>query len=572
MEGLNRNPAPALVALAGLLLMAAGSLVYAISVSYGQYGLIAAAVGAVCLLVGAVINRRQLAHLAAKRTTRLGLGAVVASVAMVAVVVFLGAMAMRHHYRLDLTEGQVHTLAPQTLKLLDSLKQPITAYAFFQKVQPGRAEAEVLLEQYHYRNREFTYQFVNPAVEPGLTKKYQVREYGTVVLASGERTEHIKTLDEQSLTNALIRVIKTSKKTVYFLTGHGEASLEDADKQGLAHLKKAVEGQNYLIKPLVLLTSEKVPDDASVLVVAGPQKPLTDPEKERLAAYLARGGGLLLMLNPEQDAGLTGWLADRGVKLGNNLVMDAASRLADLHPATPLILQYGEHQITKTLIGNTCVFPLVRSVSLEKKLPEGVTGVELAFTSSTSWAKPAAEALTTGKWEFDQNTDTPGPFSLAAVVKMPGKLNVSKAPDKAEDKAKDQPAGGETSAGDEPKAQAKEQPKAEAKDQVQPKDEKKPVEPVKPKDSQMVVIGDCDFVANANLNYGGNLDLALGSISFLAEEEDLVAVTPRKPGMQPLLLQPFQAELIFYLPVVILPLIFAIIGVAVVIRRRSRLS
>ena len=534
--------------------------------AYGFYGLILAAAGAAVVLLGGIMNRRQLATMAAKRTSRLGFGAVVGSVAMLAVVVFLGSMAMRHHYRIDITEGQVHTLAPQTLKLLGNLQQPVTAYAFFRQSQPGREQAEDLLEQYHYQNRQFNYRFSDPDTEPGLAKKHQVRDYGTVVLVSGERSEQVKALEEQSLTNALIRVVKTSRKTVYFLTGHGEPPLDSEDKGGFKNLKTAVEDQNYLVKPLVLVTSPAVPDDAAVVIVGGPKKPLTDQEKERLAAYLAKGGGLLVMLDPDYDAGLTDWLAARGVKVGNDVVLDQASRLFNMSPAVPLALEYGQHEITKTLGGMYCYFPVARSVALEAKPPEGVSGVELARTSQTSWAETDLKGLENGQAEFNEGKDVSGPISLAVVVKMSGAVNAPKAPEKAKE------AGDQAKAGEAAKAPAQEPAKEPAPKKEQPKAEEKPAEPAKPMDSQMVVVGDTDFASNANLNQAGNRDLLLNSISFLAEEEDLVAVTPRQRAIQPMLLQPFQARLVFWLPVVIVPLAFAVLGVVVVIRRRRRVS
>jgi ABC-type uncharacterized transport system involved in gliding motility auxiliary subunit len=516
-----------------------------------------AAVGAAVVILGGLLGRRQLADVAARRSTRMGAGALVGSVAMLAVVLVLGALAIRHHYRVDLTQGQVHTLAPQTLKLLDSLKQPVTAYAFFRQAQPGRSEAENLLEQYHYQNREFRYQFIDPDTDPGLAKKYQVRDYGTVVLTAGERSEHVKNPEEQTITNAMIRVIKTEHKTVYFLTGHGELSLDDKEKGGLAILRKAVEDQNYLVKPLVLLTSPAVPEDAAVVVAAGPKKPLTEQEKERLAAYLARGGGLLLMLDPEFDAGLSDWLAARGVKLGNDIVLDQASRLFNMSPAVPLALEYGQHEITKTLQGVYCYFPIARSVTMEAKAPQGMTGVNLARTSQTSWGETDLKALEDGQAEFDKDTDAAGPMSLAVAVKMPGKLNAPQ-PKPAEE-AKPE------AEGEQAEASADKPAKADAA-----KDDKPAPEP--PKDSQMVVVGDSDFANNGNLDQAGNRDLALGAISFLAEEEDLVAVTPRQRAVQPMLLQPFQARLIFWLPVVIVPLIFAVLGVVVYIKRRRRVQ
>lgn len=126
--------------------------------------------------------------------------------------------------------------------------------------------------------------------------------------------------------------------------------------------------------------------------------------------------------------------------------------------------------------------------------------------------------------KYDEGKDRLGPVSLAAAVSLPG--------------------------------------------QAAKKDGDQPDAPAKALQGHLVVFGDVDFVSNSNLDLTSNRDLALNTINYLAQEEDLVAITPKKQASQPLLLKPEQARLIFWLPVVILPGILVILGVIVVIRRR----
>ncbi|MCB2189035.1 MAG: GldG family protein [Deltaproteobacteria bacterium] len=542
--------------LAGLVLLAGGGIFYNVSMLHGEYGLYVAGAGLLLLLVAAFLARAKLGQSLAGRTARLGLGAGLSVLVVVALVFFLGSLAGRHHLRWDFSASGVHTLAPQTRQVLAGLGEPVKAYAFFREAQAGRAEAQAVLDNFAFASPAFTYQFVDPDSDPGLAMRFKVRTYGTVVLTQGERQERVQLPEEENLTNALVRLTKPGQKVVYFLTGHGESGLDDIGKEGLGNLKKAVEGENYVVKALLLATSQRVPPDAAVVVAAGPQKPYTAPELARLADYLNQGGGLLLLLEPKQDAGLKDWLQARGVILAQDLVLDNASRLQGLSPAAPLAVSYGAHPLTKGLEGIFCFFPLARSVELAQPLPPGEEGVSLVQTSPASWAETDFASLEQGQAEYQEGVDRQGPISLAVAVTLPAQKEAAQAAGKEGDQAKAQ---------DQAAAQDMGQDKAQDKGQ-----EKEPAKPAdsKPVKGNLVVVGDTSFVDNTYLDQGGNRDLVMNTIGFLAEEQDLIAIRPKSQASQPLLLQPEQARLIFWLPVVIWPLVFVVAGVLVWLSRR----
>ncbi len=509
----------------GLILLAAGGLHYSVSMQDARWGLIGMGAGLACLLLTALVARQQLSRFLSRRSARLGLGAGASVLVVLALAIFLGALAARHHTRWDLSLGGAHTLAPQTVAVLKKLDAPVKAYAFLREGQQGRAEAQDLLDQYSFASRQFTYQFVDPDREPALAKRYDIRTYGTVVLIRGEREERVKLAEEQGLTNALIRLGRAGKKLVYFLTGHGERGLADIGQEGYSELNKAVEQQNYEIKPLILAAAEAVPADAQLVVIAGPKKPLAAPEKDRLGAYLAKGGALLVMLDPQNDGDLTEWLAARGVELGDNLVVDPQSRLFGASPAWPIAADFGDHDITRSLEGMICYFPLARSAEMMPKRPEGITGVTLVRSGPGSWGETDLDSLASGQARFDQGKDRKGPLALAVLATLPPAENKDKAP-----------AGNDR----------------------------------QPPHGRLLVIGNSSFAANAHLNQAGNRDLVLNSISYLAEEQDLIAIRPKETANQPLLVNAGQAQVIFWVPVVVMPLAFLVLGVAVVASRRRK--
>lgn len=521
------SPAAKGIGLLGLLAMAVGGVYYSVSIINDAYGLYLAGAGLVLLLLAALLGRARLLDILGRRSARLGLGAGAGVLVVLALVVFLGALSMRHHLRWDLSAQGLHSLAPQSVKVVKGLKKPVEAIAFLRQGQAGRKQIEDLLDQYAFYNRGFKYRIEDPDQNPGLAKRYRINEYGTVVLVSGDREERVKLPEEQSVTNALIRLTRKGRKTVYFLEGHGERSMQGIGKDDASSLVKAIEHGGYLVKKLVLATTDKVPADASMVIAVGPEKPLMKVERQRLAAYLARGGGVLLMIDPRTHSGLEDWLAKRGITLGEDMVLDQASRLFNASPAWPLAMKYGQHVITDPLEGVMCYFPGARSVSLDPKMPKGVTGVELVMTSPQSWAETDLDALIAQKGaRYDKGKDRLGPVSLAAAVVLPG-----------------------------------EKPKAEGKAKA-----KAPAGPA-PK-GNLVVFGDADFVSNTHLDQAGNRDLVMNTVNFLSQEEDLVSIRPKKASNQPLLLRPQQARLVFWVPVVLIPVAVLILGLVVVIRRR----
>ena len=66
---------------------------------------------------------------------------------------------------------------------------------------------------------------IDPQRRPELAQQYEVTQYGTLVLVSGDDSTRITESTEEGLTNALIRFTGAETKRVYFSTGHGEPAI-----------------------------------------------------------------------------------------------------------------------------------------------------------------------------------------------------------------------------------------------------------------------------------------------------------------------------------------------------------
>ena len=471
-------------------------------------------VGIGLVLISLLVYARAVGGVFGRRTARYGLNTAVMIVLVLAIVGLVEAVSFRHNARLDLTENRRHSLSPQTIQLLKNLKTEVNAVAFFRSDQPGKRVAEDLFKQYsRYAGDKFTARVVDPDREPGLARRYGVESYGTVVLETKTRSEKVTDAEEEKLTNGLLKLTREGKRVVYVVQGHGERDLTSTERPGFSEAKSAMEKANYEVKPLVLAREGKVPTDASVVVIAGPKTDLFPPELEALDAYIGRGGKLFVMadptiLTPGQDASLKKLTATYGLDLGDNLVIELnpIGRLFGIGPEVPIIQQYESHPITRDMGGVSTLFPLTRTVTPSSKPPAGLTDQALAKTSPDSWGETDRASLLAGQVKPDPQ-DPKGPLPVAAVA--------------TKDKAR------------------------------------------------IVVYGTSNIAANQFLNVQGNRDFFLNTVSWLAEEEDQIAIRPKETKQTPVFLTSDQARLVFLVPVVLVPGLVLVGGIVTLVRRRS---
>lgn len=474
--------------------------------------------GVALLLVYAYGNGRRLAAALAGRQARGSANAAVSVLLVLGIVAMVEAIGVRHSKRFDLTANDQFSLSPQSAKLVAGLDQEVEAVCFYKESQEGRQELEDLLESYRHEGPRFKYRFVDPDRQPGDARRYDVASYGTTVLVSGSRQERAYGTTEREITNALIKVTREGTKKFCFLGGHGERGVGEPEGNGMSALKQNLERENFTTEELLLLRTTGVPADCDVLVVAGPKSDLLPSEAEAIDRYLQGGGRALVMADPGELPALETMLLRHGAVLDNDIVVDTMSRMFGGDYLMPIVSRYEPHEITRNFALAT-FFPVARSVELAEPPPDGVEGTLLAYTGAEAWGESDRARLEKErKVQFDA-ADRQGPVALAAVLTR----------------------------------------EAEAKDDTAP-----------PREMRLVVFGDSDFATNAYLMTSGNGNLVLNAMSWLAEEEDLVAIRPKLASAEPLFLTATQGRLIFLLPVVVMPLALLVAGAVVVTRRRWR--
>lgn len=468
-------------------------------------------------LIWIAVARRRLGAWVTRRSTRMGAHSGLLLAVFVAILVMANILGARHSSRLDLSQTGAFTLAPQTIKVLEGLNDEVRITAFFQKGSEGETRFKDLLATYRDRSPKISGEMIDPDTHPASAKQYGITQYETIVIESGDQEARIRAVSEQELTNALIRVGKRDKKRIAVLDGHGEPSVTDTEANGLSQAKDALEREGYDVTPLLLAQSGAIDPGTTAVIIADPQKPLLAQEITALKTYLDGGGGLLLLLGPGQKTGVEALVAPWGVSFREDTVIDPVSRLFGGDYTTPVIRNYGQHEIVNDFHLAT-FFPLAQSLSFHADKAPDVEYHALALSSPESWGETK---IVGGKARFDQGEDAQGPLDLAAAI-VPKTLD---APSESEP-------------------------------------------PAKPPAWRVVVAGNARFATNGFLNLSGNGDLLTSSINWLAEDEDLIAIRPKEASSSPLLLTAVQQRVVFWMPVVLVPGVIAAFGLTVWRRRR----
>lgn len=455
-----------------------------------------------------------------RRSTRLGANSVLMVVLLIGILGITNFLGARHTVRWDLSETQRFTLSPQTYKVLRDLDRDVSVTVFSQEGTPGHTRFQDLLQSYEVETPKLSVEFVDPERQPGIARKYGINRLDTAVVESGDHSSRVSSASEAELTGALIRVTREGKKRVVFLEGHGERDLTSQERDGLSLAKDALIDQGYEVDTVSLLAEPEVPEGTSVLVIAGPRRQLPPDERDRLASYVEKGGRLLVLVDPDTKTGLSDLLARWGVQLGQGVLIDPRDRLARGAPTALMVRTFTEHEITHDF-NFAVLFPVSRRVSFNEETGAGWNFVPLARTSPQSWSETSSIKEEVA---FDAGTDQLGPHALAAAV--------TPKPDKGVD---------------EEDTDKKEKP-----------------------DPALVVVGNSAFATNAYINFPGNTDFFLHTIGWLAEERNLISITPKEPAFRPFVPNPNQEQLLLYLQVLLLPMA-TLVGGYLIRRKRKHL-
>jgi gliding motility-associatede transport system auxiliary component len=480
-----------------------------------QYAYYLAWGGLVCVLAYTLGQWREIAGMFSGRHARYGTLAGVSVLVVLGILFAINYIGSKQNKRWDLTANKQFSLSDQTRNVLGKLDSPLQIRVFAQEPEFTRFRDK--LKEYEYASKKVSAEYIDPDKKPTVARQNQIQQYGTIVFDYKGRTERVTSDSEQDLTNAVIKVVSGQQKKIYFTQGHGERDTTSADRDGYKAIADALGRENYTLDKVVLAQQAAVPDDAAVVVVAGPKIDFFPPEIDALKKYLDKAGKVLLELDPPDKPdsqpikNLVALAHDWGSDVGDDIVVDASGmgRLIGTDESVPVVATYPPHAITERFQLLTA-FPLARSVTPVSGGVNSHTAQAIAETGPRSWAEKDIRGLmTSGQVSLDESKgDKKGPIAIATAVSAT------------------------SGAADPPKPGA---------------------EPEKKPETRVVVFGDSDFAANAGLGIQGNRDLFLNTIGWLSQQENLIAIRPKEADDRRITLTATQQNNILWLSLVIIP-------------------
>jgi len=474
--------------------------------------------GLVAVLAYSATQWREVTRMFGRRQARYGTLAATSIFVVLGILVAINYIGARQNKRWDLTANKQFALSDQSRNVLAKLDAPLDVKVFAQEQDFPRYQDR--LKEYTYASKQLSTEYIDPDKKPTIAKQNQIQQYGTILLNYKGRAERVTSDNEQDITNGIIKVVSGQQRKVYFTQGHGEKDTTASERDGYNAIAAALGRENYTVDKVVLAQQGAVPDDASVVVVAGPRTDFFAPEVDALKKYLDKGGKLLLMLDPPEKPDsppLTNLIAlahDWGIDAGNDVVVDVSGmgRLIGTDASVPVAASYPSHAITQRFQFLTA-FPLARSASPVTGGVNGHTAQSFVESSPRSWAEHDVKSLlTTGQVSLDESKgDKKGPIALASAVSA-----------------------AVTSANES-------------------KPEAKPGEEAPKPETRVVVFGDSDFAANAGLGIQGNRDLFMNTVGWLSQQENLISIRPKEADDRRITLTATQQTNITWLSLLVLP-------------------
>jgi ABC-type uncharacterized transport system involved in gliding motility auxiliary subunit len=483
--------------------------------AWDQYAVYASWAGLALVALYTIGQWREIVAFFRRRSARYGALASASVLIVLGILIAVNYLSTRENKRWDLTANRQYSLSEQTVKLLQGLKSPAKFVVFDRQENLERFRSR--LSEYEYYSNQVDVEYIDPDRRPVQAKEYEIQTYGTVVVEYMGRRERVTSDGEQDLTNALIKVLTPAEKRVYFLAGHGEKDPNDSNERtGYSAIVDGLRRDNYQWEKLVLAQTNKVPENATVIVIAGPQTDLLEGEVELLRGYLAKQGKLLVMLDPPDlkqprpFPRVMGLLKEWGVNATETIIVDVSglTSIATVPVAAP---PYPNHVITDRFNLLT-MFPMARAVTPVENAASDRTAQPIVQTTPRAWAEVSLASLENpdALRPETEKGDISGPVSMAVAVATPAKA-------------------------DTPKPEAK-----EGEEQRNP-------------ETRVAVFGDSDFVANAYLGIEGNGDLFMNTVNWLAQQEGLIAIRPKEPADRRLTMTANHVTGMFWMSVVIVP-------------------
>lgn len=438
-------------------------------------------------------------------------------------------VSREYHLRIDLTRAASHSLSAASITVVQRLQGPVRVSAYASERDDLRRVIREFIGRYQRHKADIALAFIDPDANPQQVREAGVQSDGELIIEHNSASERIvpSRLNEENLTNAFTRLGHREERWVVFLAGHGERSAERAANFDLSLWAQEMRKRGFRTRSLSLGDHPQLPQNTSVLVIAGPRTRLLPGEVKEIERFLQQGGNLLWLHDPGPLHGLQRLAERLGIEFLPGVIVDPRSAQITRRATAVIVARYGQHPAVQNFSEQTIFVDATAIV-----LPESDDSRSAGRAAADRWHRQVlfdtrAEAWaeigpTRGRVAFDKGRDTAGPLNLAVALTR----DVQPAGDNATKNARRQ--------------------------------------------QRVIVIGDGDFLANQYLANAGNLEMGLSLINWLSRDDAYVNIPVRTASDRVLTLSPTAWIGTFVVFLLVLPAGFITAGVLVWIKRRRR--
>ncbi len=422
-------------------------------------------------------------------------------------LVLAGWLGARNDRYWDWTTSGRNTLSGQSAAVLDTLDAPLQFTVFIDRDHPLAKGIEAAIAPYRRAIPDLAITYLDPQIFPEQARAAEVSLLGQVLVEYRNRRETISDLSEEVITSAIARLARSDRPWVVFLEGHGERRKDGGAPSDLGRFARILGERGYRLQPLDLATQPVIPENTGLLVVSMPAIALFSGEADRLLEYLEGGGNLLWLMDPGPLNGMEPVADALGIRpLPGKLVDANVSRLDIDDPSVAMVSVFPEHPLTRGLV-DPALFPGTRAY-LPIASPDWSVSTPLR-TLEGSWNETGPIS---GEISRDGGRgEEPGPLPLALAL-------TREAPGKSE--------------------------------------------------QRVLILGDGDFLSNAQLGSGSNRVLGLRLLQWLTPPEGSNRIPPLELADRNMGLSRIEILVVGGGSLVILPLLFLFAGLFIRWRRR----
>jgi ABC-type uncharacterized transport system involved in gliding motility auxiliary subunit len=470
------------------------------------------------------------------------------TVLLIIVVGLIAWLSERYEVKTDWTVNNLHSLSKASKSLLDTMQEPIKITAYASKDNNLRNDIQDIVERYQWHKKDISLHFVDPFTVPGEVRERGVQADGELIIDYQGRSEHLRQspLSEQDLTSALQRVARTDNRLIVFLEGHGERSVNNGTDYDLDQWALALKNIGFKVESLNLGEGTGIPDNTNVLVIATPQNKLFPGEVSMIIEYLEhKRGNILWLLDPSVSlAGLEPLAKIAGLTVQPGMIVDPTSQLFGNSPAVVSITTsgYHPHPITLGLENQLTLFPQASGLLVVPPKDENWLEDPLLTTNPQAWSETGESE---GIVQYDEGVDINGPLNIAYALVREEDHNHNHKKESETEKS-------ETDTSE-----------ADAEDLEDTDD-------LDNKEQRMIIFGESDFLSNAYIGYGANMELGDKMMNWLAEDDDFIDIPSKTAVDLSLDLSPNEQIFLGSLFLFLLPIFLVGIGIMVFLLRRRK--